>query len=172
MNQLKVESIKLSDLMRYNLVIPEYQRPYIWTHTEIEKLQFQFFEHKKREIENKPNFYLGSIVLHQDGEKYNIIDGQQRITTMQILDLIHNQNNYNILYSHPVSLKKIKQNFDFFKNKEIQFIDFNLINVTVVITESEDMAYNFFETLNTGGRRLSGTDNVVVKCRLDKFHLF
>lgn len=155
---LKVESITLTELLKYNLAIPEYQRPYVWTNKEIEKLQFQFVEYAKRKIENKPNFYLGSVVLHYDGEKYNVIDGQQRITTMQILDLIKNNNNYNISYSHPISFKKIKENFDFFKKKESQVIEFDSINVTVVITDSEDMAYNFFETLNTGGKRLSGTD--------------
>lgn len=158
MNPLSVKSISLSELLNYNLAIPEYQRSYSWTPTEIEKLQFQLTEHEKREIECKPNFYLGSIVLHKDGEKYNIIDGQQRITTMQILDLIKNQNNYKITYNNPISLNRIKQNFDFFKNKEVPLTDFNSINVTVVITESEDMAYNFFETLNTGGKRLIGTD--------------
>jgi hypothetical protein len=158
MSSLKVESITLSELLKYNLAIPVYQRPYVWARKEIEKLQFQFSEHKKREVENKPNFYLGSVVLHHDMNRYNIIDGQQRITTMQILDFIKNQNNYNIKYSHPISFNKIKENFEFFKNKEIELISLDAINVTVVITNSEDMAYNFFETLNTGGKRLNGTD--------------
>lgn len=158
MTQIKVESITLSELLKYNLAIPEYQRPYVWTHKEIEKLQFQFSEHEKRITENKPNFYLGSIVLHDDGEKYNIIDGQQRITSMQILDLIKNQNNYDITYNHSISFKNIKENFEYFNKKEVSDIRFNSINVTVVVTNSEDMAYNFFETLNTGGKRLSGTD--------------
>ena len=157
-NTLKVESITFSELLQYNLKIPEYQRPYTWTFKEINKLQFQFIEHQEREETDKPNFYLGSIVLHKDGEKYNIIDGQQRITTMQILDLIKNQNTFNISYTHPISFNRIKENFEFYKDKELSFPCLGSINVTVVITDSEDIAYNFFETLNTGGKRLGGTD--------------
>ena len=158
---LNVKSISLSELFNdYNLAIPEYQRPYIWTKREIEKLLSQFSEHSNRLVEKgvKPNFYLGSIVLHNDGEKHNIIDGQQRLTTMQILHLIKFDNSHNIKYSNPLSFKHIKENYNHFISNEFNLIDFDLINVTIVETNSEDMAYNFFETLNTGGKRLSGTD--------------
>jgi hypothetical protein len=107
---------------------------------------------------DKPNFYLGSIVLHKDGDHFNIIDGQQRITTLQVLGLLKELQFSETEYSHPITLKNIKTNYDFYKNQEFQLIDYHSINVTVVITESEDMAYNFFETLNTGGKRLGGTD--------------
>jgi uncharacterized protein with ParB-like and HNH nuclease domain len=152
-----VESISFKDLLSKKLAIPEYQRPYVWSKIEIEKLLFQFSEHINREDE-KPNFYLGSIVLHKNGNEYNIIDGQQRITTMQILQLIKNKQTFEITYDHPITQKHIKDNYSFFKDKEFKLINFESINVTIVITESEDMAYNFFETLNTGGKRLTGTD--------------
>jgi uncharacterized protein with ParB-like and HNH nuclease domain len=159
-NNVNIESITLSELFqkKHTLTIPEYQRPYVWTKKDIKKLLNQIDEHQKRKVENKPKFYLGSIVLHFDGEKYNIIDGQQRLTSLQLLDYIKNKRNYLIKYSHSLSFKNIKQNFEDFKNEEFDLIDFDLINVTIVETQSEDMAYNFFETLNTGGKRLSGTD--------------
>ena len=159
-NNIKVGSITLDTLFsKYKLIIPEYQRPYVWTEREINKLLFQFSEHIERK-DDKPHFYLGSIVLHKDGNDYNIIDGQQRITTLQILDLIKNNRSDPITYNNPTSLKHIKENYQYFKLKEqeLKLIDFSLINVTLVITNNEDMAYNFFETLNTGGKRLRGTD--------------
>jgi uncharacterized protein (DUF342 family) len=55
-------------------------------------------------------------------------------------------------------LKNIKSNHSHFSNNNFEFIDFKNINVTIVIVEKEDLAYSFFETLNTGGKRLSGTD--------------
>lgn len=158
--KVKVDSCTLKDLFdNYQLAIPEYQRPYVWTEREINKLLFQFSEHIDRK-DNKPNFYLGSIVLHFDGEHYNIIDGQQRITTMQILGLIKDSHCCSITYNHPITLRHIKKNYECFefKKTELKLIDFKCINVTLVITDSEDMAYNFFETLNTGGKRLGGTD--------------
>ena len=157
-NNVNIESITLSELFQKKLAIPEYQRPYVWSKKDIKKLLNQIDEHQSRKIENKPKFYLGSIVLHFEGERYNIIDGQQRLTSLQLLDYIKNNRNHSIKYSHSLSFKNIKQNYQDFKNEEFDLINFDLINVTIVETQSEDMAYNFFETLNTGGKRLSGTD--------------
>lgn len=155
---VEVSSISVLDLFDYNLKIPEYQRPYVWTKKEIKKLLFQISEHESRVILNKPNFYLGSIVLHKDGDYYNIIDGQQRLTTLQLLNYIHNGIDYNMKYAHPITFKQIQENYNYFKENDFEIEDFASINVTVVVTNDEDMAYNFFETLNTGGKRLGGTD--------------
>ncbi len=160
-NSIEVSSISLTDLLQYNLKIPEYQRPYVWTEYNINKLIYQISEHNNREGD-KPNFYLGSIVLHKDVDGYNIIDGQQRITTMQILEKIKSNVDFNVTYNHPITFKHIKENFNYYNSNQeiIKMLDLNFtkLNVTLVITNSEDMAYNFFETLNTGGKRLGGTD--------------
>lgn len=156
---LEVESISFKELISKNLKIPAYQRPYVWTEKEIKKLFNQFAQHNDRK-DNKPNFYLGSIVLHKDTNGFfNIIDGQQRITTL--LAIYNKQiENQQLQYSNPISISSIKRNYDYFKDKQDQIpeIDLDQINVTVVTTISEDMAYNFFETLNTGGVRLGGAD--------------
>ncbi len=157
---VEVQSISLQSLFEKKLTIPEYQRPYVWTKVEIDKLLYQFSEHLNRNVAtgDKPNFYLGSIVLHKEGDHFNIIDGQQRITTLQVLGLLKELQFNETEYSHPITLKNIKTNYDFYRSQEFQLINYKSINVTIVITESEDMAYNFFETLNTGGKRLGGTD--------------
>lgn len=165
-NEVEVKSISLTELLKKTLNIPEYQRQYVWTQKEINKLLNQISEHNLRDFDGgttKSNFYLGSIVLHYDGSKHNVIDGQQRITTMQILDKIKSENNYDVTYSHPITFKHIQENFIHFNNDVIKreldnALNFDNINVTLVITKSEDLAYNFFETLNTGGKRLGGTD--------------
>jgi len=159
-NSIEVSSISLMELLEYKLKIPEYQRPYVWTKYNINKLIYQISEHNNRK-DDKPNFYLGSIVLHKDDDAYNIIDGQQRITTMQILEKIKSNVDFNVTYNHPITFKHIKENFTyFFKQENLKNLDldFSKLNVTLVVTNSEDMAYNFFETLNTGGKRLGGTD--------------
>ncbi|MFB9077159.1 DUF262 domain-containing protein [Flavobacterium procerum] len=160
-NSIEVSSISLMELLQYNLKIPEYQRPYVWTKYNINKLIHQISEHNNRK-DDKPNFYLGSIVLHKDDDGYNIIDGQQRITTMQILEKIKSNVDFNVTYSHPITFKHIKENFDHYNSNQGTIenleLNFSKLNVTLVITNSEDMAYNFFETLNTGGIRLGGTD--------------
>ncbi len=159
MDQIIVESITLKELFNKEekITIPEYQRPYVWTPKEINKLLIQLKQHKDR-TEEKPLFYLGCIVLHKKENLLEIIDGQQRLTTLQILSFIKSKSDFGIKYSHPISLKNIKVNYDYFLKKEFGSIDLQNINITIIIVKNEDLAYNFFETLNTGGKRLSGTD--------------
>ncbi|TXJ06346.1 MAG: DUF262 domain-containing protein, partial [Acinetobacter sp.] len=160
MEKIIVESLMLKDLFdkQQTLVITEYQRPYVWTPKEINKLLAQIKQHQER-TDEKPLFYLGSIVLHKNKQNdLEIIDGQQRLTTLQILSFIQSKSDFGIKYSHPISLKNIKLNHHHFLNVNFETIDLEKINVTIVVVENEDLAYNFFETLNTGGKRLSGTD--------------
>lgn len=66
MKEIEVESLTLKELFdkQQTLVIPEYQRPYVWTPKEINKLLVQFKQHQER-TDEKPLFYLGTIVLHK-----------------------------------------------------------------------------------------------------------
>ena len=96
--------------------------------------------------------------MHKKDNLLEIIDGQQRLTTLQILSYIKSKSDFRIEYSHPISLKNIKSNYTYFSKNPFEIIDLDKINVTIVVVENEDLAYNFFETLNTGGKRLSGTD--------------
>lgn len=159
MEEITVESLTLHELFQkeQSLAIPEYQRPYVWTPKEINKLLSQIKQHEER-ADEKPLFYLGSIVLHKKDGLLQIIDGQQRLTTLHILSLIKSKSDFGIKYSHPISLKNIKSNHGYFSKKDFDLISFDNINITIIIVEDEDLAYNFFETLNTGGKRLSGTD--------------
>ena len=65
--------------------IPVYQRPYKWGDDEIDKLWDDILESYSNQ---EPNYFLGSIITagSQNGGKYlDIVDGQQRLTTLVIL---------------------------------------------------------------------------------------
>lgn len=66
------------------LVIPNYQRPYKWTAKNAIQLLDDIIEAKN---ENKEVYRVGTLILHFDKEKniYNIVDGQQRVTTFALL---------------------------------------------------------------------------------------
>lgn len=155
------------------LTIPEYQRPYVWAEKQINRLLNDLNEYQQWADEEKPLFYLGSIILHQDGEKLYIIDGQQRITTMLMLGKIQSSDfKTGLEYKTSLTIQNIKKNLSYLKavkEKEIyeykhsqiiEQLDFSKINITLVVTSTEDLAYTFFETQNTGGIRLSGSDIV------------
>lgn len=144
------------------LNIPEYQRAYLWGEEEVKKLLDdlnEYFDHDKEG--EKPYYYLGSIILHMNKGLLNIIDGQQRITTLALIQLIkESQERLGLLFSSPKSIANIVENYNLLEehSSQLQKIDLKQLNVTLIVTTNEDDAYTFFETQNTGGVRLSGVD--------------
>jgi hypothetical protein len=66
------------------LVIPDYQRPYKWTARNAIQLVDDVIEAMN---DNKEIYRVGTLILHHDEKKsiYNIVDGQQRVTTFALL---------------------------------------------------------------------------------------
>ena len=61
--------------------IPLYQRDYAWEEKQIEQLIEDI-----NDVPNNENYYLGSlIVAKQEEKKYEVVDGQQRLTTLFLL---------------------------------------------------------------------------------------
>ena len=65
-------------------IIPEYQRPYAWTDEEVQTLFDDLVEYTQERIDSP--YFLGTIVSYtNDDKEQEIIDGQQRITTLCLL---------------------------------------------------------------------------------------
>lgn len=153
------------------LSIPEYQRPYVWQEKQINQLLDSVIEHHESPVADKPMYYLGSILLHQEDGWLKIIDGQQRLTTSLLIQKItHPDYKSGIAYSASKTIENIKYNlsylksiaekniFEYSEKSVLDYFDFTNINVTLIVTDTEDLAYTFFETQNTGGVRLDGSD--------------
>lgn len=89
-NKKSVEELLGSGRTR-PFVIPEYQRPYSWTDEQVETLfedlwEFTANTYDTPEPQSESPYFLGSVVSYenQDGEQ-EIIDGQQRITSLFLL---------------------------------------------------------------------------------------
>lgn len=92
--EISVNKKSVKDLLKSGsdskFVIPDYQRPYNWSDDEINTLFEDLWEATIDSITN-PNsnktFFLGSVVTFYNKEKneQEIIDGQQRITTLFLL---------------------------------------------------------------------------------------
>lgn len=65
--------------------IPEYQRPYAWTSDEAGKLFDDLYDFYLSE--SGDNYFLGTVVLvkEDNNPRADVIDGQQRLTTLSIL---------------------------------------------------------------------------------------
>ncbi len=86
-NKQSVESLLGSGRVK-PFVIPEYQRPYAWTDEQVETLfeDLWDFAASVGGTEREGTYFLGSVVAYEneDGEQ-EIIDGQQRITSLFLL---------------------------------------------------------------------------------------
>lgn len=69
----------------FDYSIPSYQRPYAWTVDEASELFDDLYDFHRRE--NEESYFLGSIVLikSEGCPEAEVIDGQQRLTTLTIL---------------------------------------------------------------------------------------
>ncbi len=78
-----IQQIFSTGLISYEL--PEYQRDYCWKDEQVNQL----WEDLNRAFKNKDNYsnyFLGSIILVKKNDNlFEIVDGQQRITTLMIL---------------------------------------------------------------------------------------
>lgn len=99
MAELQVSKKKISSLLSLSddsnvdkiYVIPEYQRPYRWGPIECDTLWTDiknFFMDKKNSEDAPKEYFIGTIVTcKEEGNKneINVIDGQQRITSLLLL---------------------------------------------------------------------------------------
>ncbi|WP_025117921.1 DUF262 domain-containing protein [Bacillus sp. H1m] len=82
-NHLKIIPVsKIFTNIRY--VVPIYQRNYAWTEMQIEQL----IEDINSSIDDlNKNYFLGNLIVNQtDNNVYEVIDGQQRLTTLFLLE--------------------------------------------------------------------------------------
>lgn len=70
----------------FDYYIPPYQRPYAWSEEETRILFEDLYDFYKT-ADKEDNYFLGSIVLkkEEDIPQADVIDGQQRLTTLTIL---------------------------------------------------------------------------------------
>lgn len=87
MKALEAHELALSDIFcpKFDLSIPNYQRPYAWE----EETAVQLLEDLLEALDGNPDepYFLGSIVLVRNSDRvgHEVIDGQQRLTTLTIL---------------------------------------------------------------------------------------
>lgn len=63
-----------------NYIIPLYQRPYAWEDKEITQLIEDIDD-----VEENQKYFIGSLIVSQEDGYWEVIDGQQRLTTLFLL---------------------------------------------------------------------------------------
>ena len=172
MSEARILSVE--ELLKLNLVIPSYQRPYKWTEKNIRELILDI--QKGIEDANKhPNFKyrVGTVILYQenDTKPYEIVDGQQRILSFLLLKLCLNPDFrcsrcslLSATFSDKVTLGNLHSNSDRIREwcssvdagvKEAFDKALSEVLEVVVITVDEiSEAFQLFDSQNTRGREL------------------
>lgn len=186
MNNINVKPkiVQVRELMHTNMTVPSYQRPYKWG---LESVGILFNDIYSSFKQKNTEYRIGTVVLHYEASKnvYNIVDGQQRLTSLSILAYCFYLETKNEDYLSSLmkadkaftdlSSKAIVNNFELLNKKfravpdseKEDFISYVLDNCTFVkiVTESEQEAFQFFDSQNSRGKALDPHD------LLKSFHL-
>ena len=128
MNNVILEAKPIGDI-KGNFFVPKYQRGYRWTESQVRTLMNDLWENCKQETQKE--YCLQPVVVRKRGEAdYELIDGQQRFTTILILLLYVKQRftdmmdvNFSLEYETRVataeflanvSQGRAQENIDFF----------------------------------------------------------
>lgn len=139
------------DTNKKQFIIPKYQREYKWSEEQVKTLISDINKHEK---------FLGNIILNEFPNYYEIVDGQQRITTLfLILIALFNKNK---MPNSQIRSEEQKQLYKFIKHKDQQEIEHIILknesigneyltisenNIEINIIDNNDIYYqkNTFE---------------------------
>ncbi len=85
--EIKNLNKNLKDIFKHKYIVPLYQRNYAWSTDEIGQLLVDLYENFSRN--RKGNYFIGSLVVLKRKDGFlEVIDGQQRLTTLTLLSRI------------------------------------------------------------------------------------
>ncbi|GAA3934456.1 DUF262 domain-containing protein [Chitinophaga oryziterrae] len=107
-NELEPEVLNVSSLLNNgSYIIPLYQRAYAWTNIEIEQLLNDILQRCTEDPQSK--YFIGNLVVSKKSNgDYEIIDGQQRHTTLTLINLTVK----HLFPNQPLVAKELNLNFE------------------------------------------------------------
>ena len=135
-------------------LIPDYQRPYAWEDTECQTLWDDLFafaipEDDASRFKREDKYYLGPIVTFKnEGGKQEIIDGQQRLTSLLLLLRAFYERSSNQKDSETKSMRKMIEQC-IWKTDEFDKPDQNALKIDSQVATDDDKG-EFLEILKSG----------------------
>lgn len=202
--KIKAKEYYVKDLLsdKFLFEVPTYQRPYCWTEDNIKQFMDDILDaiHNNKD-EYGENFdcyepyFVGSIILSakelkDDGSGvYDIIDGQQRITTMVMLiatirDLIDSLEYKNILssliYQKANPLMGVRESLRLrVRDKEMDFFRENILEkdgtsniINLNTMELNDPKQNMVKAVSTFIEKFKDEDGIIDESLLNTFIMY
>lgn len=168
------ETKNIDDLLDMKLIIPNYQRPYKWNVKNIEDLLLDIFNAitEKSKYGKDFRYRIGTIILYNNKEEYEIVDGQQRIISLVLIKkFLLSTFKCSILkesFESKISQYNIHSNYRYIKEQlSILTKDYlpvlnnsfkDLLEVVVIEVDKQSEAFQLFDSQNTRGKPLAPHD--------------
>ncbi len=85
MSKIENHKFTIEEALKQNFyVVPDYQREYVWKEREVNQILDDFYEQLGGKLESQ--YFIGMVLVAPAGSsRFEIIDGQQRLTTLFLL---------------------------------------------------------------------------------------
>lgn len=164
----KPDILSIKGILDKSLEIPEYQRPYKWQTEHTGQLLDDLYTHYLAD----KRYRIGTLVLHKenkDEETLNVVDGQQRLTTLSLLlyslgdkelKFLKNKINHSISKQNVFNNHAFIENYLQDKNDKDGFRTYILKTCEMVCITLTDLdeAFQFFDSQNSRGKALQPYD--------------
>ncbi|MBG9452873.1 hypothetical protein ABE61_01915 [Lysinibacillus sphaericus] len=164
-DELKITKVK--GLFEMKLALPSYQRPYSWS---VRSTSTLFLDTYNAYQEGTQEYRIGSVILHKENEKYNVVDGQQRLTTLSILlyclgyeaqgllrEKYNQLSNDVIVTNFKILSQRISELTEDERSKYKEYL-LEQCSAVQIVTDSEQEAFQFFDSQNSRGKELAPHD--------------
>lgn len=190
LEHISAEVVKIGQLNGFNnFRVPSYQRPYVWSNENVQQI---IEDINTAMIDRHDDYRIGSIILHENDGHLDIVDGQQRITTILLAFKYLNSNFYfpaGYQFKNSISKENIRSNYNYLslafcvidKEKFFQYLTEHCSFVKVVIDKDHlSEAFQMFDSQNGRGKELeaynllkayhmrASCDTDTVKINMDK----
>lgn len=161
----------VKDLLDCRLSVPDYQRPYKWSAKSALTLFNDIYQAYEKNVRE---YRLGTIILYQNNENgFEIVDGQQRITSLLILlYALDPENEFSYIMRNlkfkSSSFNTVKTNYEVFRlklqgtssddRKKLKSFILEKCSVVKIVTCDYQEAFQFFDSQNSKGKSLDPHD--------------
>lgn len=165
-----VTAVTVGTLLSQDLRIPHYQRPYSWEPATALQLLDDIQEAAKDRERSDTPYVLGAVILHKANQSLDVVDGQQRLLTLNmILQLLAKSDDFVLIeqagkaIDNPIHRVRIALHghisiFPTETRDELAKFIRERCQLIRVVTDDVDEAFRVFDSQNYRGKPLAPHD--------------
>jgi len=160
--------VNLESLNAYNFSIPTYQRPYVWGDEQIKKLLDDFYLSFQNSADSE--YYVSTFLTKENGNHAELIDGQQRFTTLWIIAFVmFTLNSGSEIEAFLKKDGKLRLGFEI--RKEVSDYLENLIGNTMIRKNYDEKIINEYPYLKNIARAITFVKAYIEQLKLTEGNL-